>query len=141
VKVIRGGRPGLINIHDILVGDIFLMEPGEVVPVDGILAEGFNVNCDESTLTGESKTVHKTPALAALNSYSPSSASSRKQDCFIFSGSKVVEGVGKMVVSAVGQNSFHGRMMLCISHRRCPRILTDSFERPYGRRNAATNTT
>jgi len=91
------------------------MEPGEVVPVDGILAEGFNVNCDESTLTGESKTVHKTPALTALTSYSSPSLSSKKQDCFIFSGSKVVEGVGKMVVTAVGPNSCYGRTLLCIS--------------------------
>lgn len=103
----------MINIHDILVGDILLMEPGEVVPVDGILAEGFNVNSDESSLTGESKTVHKTPAVTALNSGSPS----RKQDCFIFSGSKVVEGVGKMVVTSVGPNSRHGTMMLGTPHQ------------------------
>jgi P-type Ca2+ transporter type 2C len=91
------------------------MEPGEVVPVDGILAEGFNVSCDESTLTGESKTIHKTPALSTLSNYSPPRLPSRKQDCFIISGSKVVEGVGRMVVTSVGINSCYGRMMLGIS--------------------------
>jgi Ca2+-transporting ATPase len=90
-----------------------MMEPGEVVPVDGIFAEGFNVSCDESTLTGETKSIHKTPAPVALEGYSPQRLS-RKRDCFIFSGSKVVEGVGKMVVTSVGENSCYGRMLLCI---------------------------
>jgi P-type Ca2+ transporter type 2C len=117
LKVVRGGQPQLINIHEILVGDILMMEPGEVVPVDGIFAEGFNVSCDESTLTGETKSIHKMPAPIALEGYSPQ-GQSRKRDCFIFSGSKVVEGVGKTVVTAVGEHSCYGQMLLCIQSSR-----------------------
>lgn len=35
-----------------------------------------------------------------------------KADCFLISGSKVLEGVGEYVIIAVGQKSFHGRIML-----------------------------
>lgn len=113
VKVVRGGRTVLLSIYNILVGDILLLEAGDIVPVDAILAEGHDIRCDESTATGESDTLKKVPADVAIEN---SDAGDTKHcDPFILSGSKVLEGVGKCVVTAVGRNSCYGRMMLCIS--------------------------
>lgn len=49
----------MISIHDIQVGDILHLEPGDIVPVDGIFIEGHNLKCDESAATGESDAVRK----------------------------------------------------------------------------------
>ena len=59
VKVIRSGKEELISVHDLLVGDLMLLEPGDVVAADGILISGHNVKCDESAATGESDALRK----------------------------------------------------------------------------------
>ncbi|KAI0046577.1 calcium-translocating P-type ATPase [Auriscalpium vulgare] len=59
VKVIRDGDEKQIDVQDVVVGDIALLEPGEVVPCDGIFLSGHNVRCDESGATGESDAIKK----------------------------------------------------------------------------------
>ena len=59
VKVVRDGREQLIHVHDVVVGDVVLLEPGEVIPCDGVFLSGHNVRCDESSATGESDTIKK----------------------------------------------------------------------------------
>lgn len=56
--VIRDGKEMAIPIEDVLVGDYFIVKPGEKVPVDGIVVEGSSA-IDESMLTGESIPVEK----------------------------------------------------------------------------------
>jgi P-type E1-E2 ATPase len=46
-------------MQDVVVGDIALLEPGEIVPCDGIFLSGHNVKCDESGATGESDAIKK----------------------------------------------------------------------------------
>ena len=41
------------------MGDIALLEPGEIVPCDGVFLSGHNVRCDESSATGESDAIAK----------------------------------------------------------------------------------
>ena len=53
----------MVGVHDIVVGDIALLEPGEVVPCDGVFLSGHNVKCDESGATGESDAIRKVTAL------------------------------------------------------------------------------
>ena len=57
--VIRDGEEKLISSDEVLVGDIFLVRPGEAVAVDGVIVEG-EAALDESALTGESLPVEKT---------------------------------------------------------------------------------
>ncbi|KAI8871093.1 ATP2B3 protein [Ramicandelaber brevisporus] len=109
VKVLRGGHERLLSVFDVVVGDIFLIEPGEIAPVDGVVLTAQNLKCDESSATGESDTIRKVP----LESIS-SSAENKKADPFILSGAKVLEGVGRMVVIAVGEQSFFGKMMMAL---------------------------
>ena len=148
VKVLRDGREQLIYVHNVVVGDIVLLEPGDVIPCDGVFLSGHNVRCDESSATGESDAIKKLSyqecialrdrRLAEFDPDSPvsdgeSTSGLRRgdpfgldllghTDCFVISGSKVVEGVGSYVVIAVGTMSFNGRIMmgsslvfLCIS--------------------------
>ncbi|MBO7149065.1 MAG: heavy metal translocating P-type ATPase [Clostridia bacterium] len=57
-SVIRNGKETKIPASDVLVGDIFVVRPGESIPVDGIVTEGESA-VDESALTGESIPVDK----------------------------------------------------------------------------------
>lgn len=87
------------------MGDIALLEPGEVIPCDGVFISGHNVKCDESGVTGESDAIKKAPLAEVREGHA-------HKDCFIISGSKVLEGVGKYVTVAVGNKSFNGRIMM-----------------------------
>jgi len=115
-KVIRGGVSKLIPSADILVGDVVLLDPGDVIPADGILLTGHNVMCDESSATGESELVHKMPGDAvflALKDFRGDRAESTLpvHDPFVLSGTKVLEGVGTFIVTATGRNSTYGRIL------------------------------
>lgn len=52
-NVIRGGELINISVYELMVGDICEIETGEILSVDGILIEGHNLSCDESSITGE----------------------------------------------------------------------------------------
>ncbi len=58
-RVLRGGEEITIPAAEVMVGDIFLVKPGEAIPVDGVVLEG-EAAVDESALTGESVPVEKT---------------------------------------------------------------------------------
>jgi len=55
---IRGGKEVDVPVEEVAAGDILLVKPGEKVPVDGIVSEGYST-VDESMLTGESMPVEK----------------------------------------------------------------------------------
>jgi len=122
VKVIRSGVERVIDVKELLVGDIALLEPGEIVPCDGVIISGHNVKCDESGATGESNAIKKVDYDKCLKLREQAkregatthgfTVSNAHADCFVVSGSKVVDGHGKYVVIAVGQRSFNGRVMM-----------------------------
>ena len=138
IKIVRDGEEQIIHIPNIVVGDIVLFEPGEIIPCDGIFLSGHNVWCDESDATSESDAIkklsyHECIALRErrLAEFDPdsspsdgeSTSSSRRDvnpsgldllehtDCFVVSGSKVIEGSGSYMVIAVGPKSANGRIM------------------------------
>ncbi|KAH0377963.1 calcium-translocating P-type ATPase, partial [Aureobasidium melanogenum] len=113
VKVIRSGKTMELSVHDVLAGDILLLEPGDMVPVDGVLIEGHGIKCDESSATGESDIIKKTASeevWRAMEAHEPL----KKMDPFILSGAKVTEGVGKFLVVATGVNSSYGKTMMSL---------------------------
>ena len=113
VKVIRSGHSQEIPVHDLLVGDVALIEQGDIVPVDGIYLGGHNVSCDESSATGESDLLKK-HAAADVYKALEDRKSVRKLDPFILSGSKISEGVGTFLVTGVGVHSSYGKMMMSL---------------------------
>jgi len=56
--VIRDGKETEISVEEVLVGDIVVVRPGERVPVDGVIREGYS-SVDESMISGESIPVEK----------------------------------------------------------------------------------
>ena len=113
VKVIRSGKSREISIYDLLVGDVMHLEPGDLIPVDGIFISGHNVQCDESSATGESDLLKKTAADEVFRAIE-AHENVRKLDPFIISGAKVTEGVGTFLVTSVGVNSSHGKTMMSL---------------------------
>ncbi|KZT01381.1 calcium-translocating P-type ATPase [Laetiporus sulphureus 93-53] len=125
VKVIRAGEERVVDVHEVVVGDVALVEPGEIIPCDGVFLSGHNVRCDESGATGESDAIRKISydeAIAMRNERmhgesGPVAHGHHHQghsDCFMVSGSKVLEGYGSYVVIAVGTKSFNGRIMMAL---------------------------
>jgi len=57
-RVIRDGQEQEVNISEVVVGDLVVVRPGERIPVDGVVKEGYS-SVDESMLTGESVPVDK----------------------------------------------------------------------------------
>ncbi|PLB53973.1 calcium-translocating P-type ATPase [Aspergillus steynii IBT 23096] len=112
VKVLRSGKSMLISVHDVVVGDVLYLEPGDLVPVDGIFINGHNVKCDESSATGESDALRKTPGAEVFDIQSNRT---KEPDPFIISGSRVVEvGMGTFLCTAVGVNSSFGKIMMSV---------------------------
>ena len=68
--VVRGGQEVTVGVDEVEKGDIFVVRPGENIPVDGIVLEGHSA-VNESALTGESIPVDKaegdTVSAATLN--------------------------------------------------------------------------
>ncbi|GAU35731.1 hypothetical protein TSUD_259060 [Trifolium subterraneum] len=98
LEVIRGGRTIKISIFDIVVGDVIPLKIGDQVPADGVVITSHSLAIDESSMTGESKIVHK-------DHKAP----------FFMSGCKVADGVGVMLVTGVGINTEWGLLMASIS--------------------------
>lgn len=113
MKVMRNGREEVINTKQVVVGDIAMLEPGEILPVDGVFLRGHNVRCDESGATGESDAIRKFPYDECITERDQAKPGAKlKKDCFLISGAKVLEGVGEYVVTSVGKNSFNGRILM-----------------------------
>ncbi|XP_004443645.1 PREDICTED: plasma membrane calcium-transporting ATPase 2 isoform X1 [Ceratotherium simum simum] len=90
--VVRAGQVVQIPVAEIVVGDIAQVKYGDLLPADGLLLQGNDLKIDESSLTGESDQVRKSP----------------DKDPALLSGTHVMEGSGRMVVTAVGVNSQTG---------------------------------
>ncbi|XP_070791261.1 plasma membrane calcium-transporting ATPase 3 isoform X5 [Pituophis catenifer annectens] len=90
--VIRNGQQVQIPVAELVVGDIAQIKYGDLLPADGVLIQGNDLKIDESSLTGESDHVRK----------------SADKDPMLLSGTHVMEGSGRMVISAVGVNSQTG---------------------------------
>ncbi|XP_072336061.1 plasma membrane calcium-transporting ATPase 1-like isoform X1 [Scyliorhinus torazame] len=90
--VIRKCQVIQIPVAEIVVGDIAQIKYGDLLPADGVLIQGNDLKIDESSLTGESDHVKKSLA----------------KDPMLLSGTHVMEGSGRILVTAVGLNSQTG---------------------------------
>lgn len=93
--VIRGGNQIQIVVNELVVGDIAQVKYGDLLPADGVLIQSNDLKIDESSLTGESDQIKKSPEV----------------DPMLLSGTHVMEGSGRMLVTAVGVNSQTGIIM------------------------------
>ncbi|KAL8009497.1 putative P-type ATPase, HAD-like superfamily [Plasmopara halstedii] len=101
IKVIRNGQPEEVSKWSLVVGDIVRVDLGDIIPADGIVFDEKEIKMDESAMTGESDLLSK-------NAENP----------FLLSGTKVMEGVGKMLVICVGEHSQAGIIKSLINGKR-----------------------
>ncbi len=87
VKAVRGGQKAEIPVSEIVVDDVLVLEAGQQIPADCVLAEGV-VECNESLLTGESVPVKK------------------ELGDMMYAGSFVSSGACKVRVEKVGRGTY-----------------------------------
>ncbi|KRX93408.1 Plasma membrane calcium-transporting ATPase 3 [Trichinella pseudospiralis] len=110
-SVIRNGEQTQIFVTDLVVGDICMVKYGDLIPTDGIIIQSNDLKVDESSLTGESDFIKK----------------SVDTDPFLLSGTHVMEGSGKVVVTAVGLNSQTGIIMTLLGAAKSKNRKNKSF--------------
>lgn len=98
-KVIRDGKVQEIPSEKIVPGDIIVLEAGDVIPGDAHLIESNQLQCEESSLTGESLPSNKNTEQLAKN------VALGDQFNMVFKGTSVTNGNGKAVITGIGQHT------------------------------------
>ncbi|MBR4003089.1 MAG: calcium-translocating P-type ATPase, PMCA-type [Clostridia bacterium] len=111
--VIRDGEEMKVKTSELVVGDIVLLEAGDVVPADLLLIESASLKCEEASLTGESLPVEKEAGLVLPEK---TNLGDRKNMCF--SSTTVVYGRGEGVVVATGSNAEMGKIASMLSEEK-----------------------
>ncbi len=103
-KVIRDGNTLQTDSSHLVVGDVIVVEEGDKVPADARIIESYDLEANESQLTGESQVVkkHKFPVAE--------DAPISERTCMIYSGSFITKGKGIAVVCATANASELGKI-------------------------------
>ena len=104
-KVVRDGESMVVNVEDVVPGDLVEMEVGDIVPADIRITESVNMSIQESSMTGESVPVEKSPETLA-NEDIP--LGDRKN--MAYSSGVVTFGHGKGIVVGTGMNTEIGKI-------------------------------
>ncbi|CAN1507106.1 MgtA Cation transport ATPase [Spirosomataceae bacterium] len=103
-KVLRDGKTDIIPAENLTLGDIVILEAGDLIPGDGRLLVANQLKCDESSLTGESlasdKNTEKLPKDTVLGDHQN----------MIFKGSSVMNGTGKAIITSIAQHTELGKI-------------------------------
>lgn len=113
VKVVRDGKVQQIARREVVVGDVVLLEVGDEVPADGRLFESTDLQIDESALTGEplaDKSVHQDNAKEQKASSLEEMGDAAYPADMVLRSTMVMNGCGRMVVTAVGDNTEIGKV-------------------------------
>uniref|UniRef100_UPI00358E444E plasma membrane calcium-transporting ATPase 2-like n=1 Tax=Myxine glutinosa TaxID=7769 RepID=UPI00358E444E len=96
--VVRDGNVVQVPVGELVVGDVAQVKYGDLLPADGVLIQSNDLKLDESSLTGEADQVRKDVVT----------------DPMLLSGTHVMEGSGRMLVTAVGVNSQTGIIFILL---------------------------
>ncbi|MFN0038948.1 MAG: cation-translocating P-type ATPase [Burkholderiales bacterium] len=97
--VMRGEVERRIAGRDVVPGDLVALHEGDRVPADGVMLECNQLSADESLLTGESLPVSKRAADANIQEMAKPGGDGQP---YVFSGSLVVQGFGRVRILATG---------------------------------------
>lgn len=124
-KVLRGGVKGEIPSAKVVKGDILLLEAGDMVTADGRILEGYSLQVNESSLTGESTNVEK----KAVVLEGEQALGDRIN--MVYSGSLVTGGRAVVLVTATGMETEIGKiaaLMNATKEKRTPlQVSLDKF--------------
>jgi P-type Ca2+ transporter type 2C len=112
--VVRDSMTKRIASHDIVPGDILILEEGERIAADGLLLECQDFSVDESLLTGESVPVNK-HAVNIEDTFNATSALDTKPWALVYSGTMVTRGKAFAQVLATGKNTRIGHIGISLS--------------------------
>ena len=105
-KVIRDGKIQEIPSEKLTLGDVIVLEAGDVVPGDGKLIEINHLQCDESSLTGElipsPKDIKKLAKERVLGD----------GHNMVFKGASVINGKGKAIITGIAQHTQLGTIKM-----------------------------
>ncbi|PHT38922.1 hypothetical protein CQW23_22495 [Capsicum baccatum] len=102
ILVIRNGKDMRISSSEAVVGDVIRLKAGDQVPADGIYIGDKSLQIDESTITRKNDLVEVDGSI----------------NMFLLSGSKVLRGSGRMLVTAVGMDTALAEIIspTCFNH-------------------------
>ncbi len=103
-EVLRDGETVTVPSGEIVPGDVLLLRTGHRVPADARVFVSSELHVDESSLTGESEPLHKTP-----DSVDPDAQPADRRN-MVWMSSAVTGGNGRAVVVATGMNTQLGRI-------------------------------
>ncbi|MCD7972332.1 MAG: magnesium-translocating P-type ATPase [Candidatus Azobacteroides sp.] len=117
VSVFRKGTDGFtdINMDELVPGDVLFLSAGDMIPADVRITEAKDLFVSQSSLTGESDSVEKTPELLA---HIPKSGSVIELNNICFMGSTVISGSAKAIVISTGANTYLGTIAKNVVGRR-----------------------
>ncbi len=125
-QVLRDGKSQEIPAAKVVPGDIVLLDAGSLVAADGRLLECYNLQVNESSLTGESLPVEKRAEVEAV-----AGIPLGDQYNMVFAGSLVTGGRGVFVVTATGMETELGkiaRLMNMAKEKKTPlQVSLDQF--------------
>lgn len=104
-RVLREGRELKIDAQNLVLGDIMILEAGDIPASDARILEASNLKCDESALTGESVAVEKNQDAQVA-----SDAPLGDRFNMIFTGCPITYGNAKAVVTATSMNTELGKI-------------------------------
>ncbi len=104
-RVLRDGKVMQIDSAMLVPGDIILLEIGDKVPADSRLIEINELKVQEAILTGESTSVSK-----KLDAIKKDKLAVSEQENMLFSGTSVVNGKCKAIVTATGMSTQIGKI-------------------------------
>ncbi len=108
-KVIRDGKIKTVKSEDLVVGDVIVLEAGDSVPADCRILESYSMKVEEAAITGESVPVNKVIDILTLKENTLDIPLGDRTN-MLYSGSTVVYGRGKAVVTGTGMNTEMGKI-------------------------------
>ena len=108
-KVIRNSEIVVVDVDDIVVGDIIVLQSGDKILADGVLVDG-KLSVDNSVLNGEAEECKKTAADDDFEIPENITGDTFVDAHSLFRGATVLDGEGYMRVQKVGEKTMMGRM-------------------------------
>lgn len=104
IDVIRDGNKIVINVENIVPGDIVKLSSGDMLPGDARIIDNKDLFIDQASLTGESNPVEK------FSEVKDKTATLTDLSNIVFMGTNVVSGSATAVIVATGNHTYFGSM-------------------------------
>jgi len=109
-RVLRDGERIEIDASFLVPGDIIYLSPGDTVPADAYLLEGYDVYANEFIFTGESK-----PAKKKTGKISGENVPLTDIDNMVFMGTNITRGEAMAMVAHIGMNTQLGKIAYLVN--------------------------